>query len=204
MKSRKKVFLIFTLVIAIIVTFSINFQSFADSAEDRKKNEARMEFAKEAFAEWMENLKSEETEENRRILSYQIGGYGYSAPDENKIVSMDISFRVEPASEISEWKNDVVYRAYIKVAENENSEFEIKYLSDKPENWDKFLERYNEWEKENADKIEVNSVQGESEEKLVEPDEITTMSNVISIISASVFAIVVISVFFSIKRKIKK
>lgn len=155
-----------------------------------------------ALSEYMEPYKSEEVPEDERVISYNYRGSGFDYSKEKEgIFKSSINFDVEPYSkENTIWRleDNYIFVEYSIV----DDEYIIKNISETPENYDKFLERFEEYQKNGSANVEVQSVQAEKIENL-EASQIEKMSNTIFIISAIVLIIVCISIIIKFVRKRK-
>lgn len=196
MRLKKTIFLIICLVtILSIPTF----------AEARNAWDEKMDIGLETFKEWMETFKSEETPIEKRIIDYEISqsGGGETNNIEDKI-DMTVHFRVTPVDEENTyWQKDYANICFIKMSKVDG-EFKVDYISDKPENYDKFLEKFEEYKKNNPTSLKTEEVQGEMETKSSEqPYEIKQISNIIIIICIIILLIVVICVAMKLRKKQK-
>ena len=195
MKIKKNVSLIILLMIILLIPTFVN----ARNAWDEK-----MEIGLETFKDWMEAFKSEETPIEKRIVDYQISQYGGGANNnvEDKL-EMTIYFKVTPVDEENTyWKKEYANICFLKMSKVDG-EFKIDYISDKPENYDKFLEEFEEYKKNNVSPIEIEQVQGAVDPKDAEPAPIKQISNVVMIVCFSILVIVVICIFIKIKKNKK-
>lgn len=195
MKINKIAFLIICLVIILAIP---NFADARDSWDEK------MEMGLETFKEWMESFKSEDIPKEKRIVDYQISQYGGGANNnvEDKL-EMTIYFKVTPVDEENTyWKKEYANICFLKMSKVDG-EFKIDYISDKPENYDKFLEKFEEYKKNNSISSETKQVQGKNIQKEAELTQIKQISNVVKIVCFSIFVIVVICIFIKIKKNKK-
>lgn len=146
-------------------------------------NKDRSGIITKAFSEWMETFKSEDTPENKRIISYQESGASISESNPNKIKAI-VNFIVEPVSkENTEWNysepipmtfKGMKYnwrkknQCFIEMT-NVNGEYKVDYISNIPKNYDKFMESFEQYKKEHPDfgKEEI----AKTEKVTIKPEE---------------------------------
>lgn len=175
------------------------------------------EFALNEFYKWIDTFKGEDIPENRRITDYRkstVGRYD-TTPEKTEIY---IQFYVTPFNkDNTEWEYSeptiVEYRGHKIIDQkkntcfieilNNNGEYKIDYISEKPRNYDKFLERFEQYKKENVQKEETVQVQGQNTTiNLLQNQKIEKMGNMISITCILVLAvtgIIIVSKF--VKKK---
>lgn len=167
-----------------------------------KKNKKIDEAINSVLEEYMEPYKLETVPENERIISYQYrgGSFDYSMENEGIFKTM-IEFDVEPYSkENTIWRlmDNYLFVEYSIIDE----EYVVKKVSTTPENYDKFLERFEEYKKNGNKVVNVEATPAEKTEEL-HTSQIEKMSNIIFIISAIILLIVVFAVIVKIVRKRK-
>lgn len=191
----KKICITFIIILLIFST-----QVFA--IEDYNiLNKKRQEASQNALVELMEKYKTDEVPEEERILDYNWcgGGYDFSKEDEG-ILKATSDFTVIPyKEENSKWKKDFRYIAFATFS-IVDGEYVLEKVSLEPENYDKFLERFEEYQKKGEEVVEVQAVSAEKIEDL-KTNKIEKMSNTIFISSSIVLGIIVL---FMIVKKIKK
>ena len=133
-----------------------------------KENKKRETAFKLALDSYMKTFMTEETPEEDRITDYTYTGFGGSEKegDENKLF-ITISTYVTPVNEDNTtWsKNgDYCFAVFSKV----NDEYVLDRISRYPDNYDKFLERFEEYKKNNFEtpKTETTMIQGEGQNNL--------------------------------------
>lgn len=186
--------------IILLLIFSTQVLALEDWADKNKKIYDAVELA---LSEYMEPYRSEDVPENERVLNYDYRGtlFDYSKESEG-IFKVSINFDVEPYSkENTIWRleDNYIFVEYSIV----DGEYIVKNISETPENYDKFLERFEEYKKNGYVTTETQAVQGDKNEVLNFSNEIEKMSNTIFIISAIVLLIVVVAVIVKIVRKRK-
>lgn len=191
----KKICISFIILLLILST-----QVFAIDEYDLGSTK-RFEASNSALTQLMEKYKTEEVSEER-ISDYMwcgMGG-GFNQDEQDKI-AITIHFTVTPyLEENSVWKKDFQYIAFAELSII-NKEYVVEKVSLKPENYDKFLERFEEYKK--SETVEIEAVQGEKTEEL-KADKVEKMSNTIFISSSIIFTILVLGIIVNIlKRKNK-
>lgn len=193
----------------ICITFAILLLIFSAQVfamEDvQALNKKREEASVKSLEELMEKYKTDEVPEEERIIDYQWcgGGYDFTKEDEG-IFSVTNNFTVTPyLEENSVWKKDFRYISFAEFSVVDG-EYILKNVSLKPENYDKFLERFEEYQKNKGqnETVEVQVVSAEKTEEL-KSNQIEKMSNIIFISSSIVFGIIILIVLGNIIRKIK-
>lgn len=178
------------------------FSSQVFAVEDwRKENKKREEAFEKALTELLEKYKDENIPENERILDYRYLGFGTSSVEEEELLKVYIGFIVTPySSENTKWEdsNNICFAEFSKV----DGEYKLEWISLVPKNYDKFLERFEEYQKGLEDKVEVETVQGEKNEDL-KAGKIQKMSNIIFISSSIIFGMIILLVIVKIIKKIK-
>lgn len=185
--------------IILLLIFSTQVFALEDwGARNKKIDDA----VNKALSEYMEPYKSEAVAENERIISYQYrgGSFDYSKESEG-IFKASINFDVEPYSEENTiWRlmDNYLFIEYEII----DDEYIVKSVSTTPENYDKFLERFEEYKKNGFATVENQAIQAEKTEDL-ESSQIEKMSNIIFVISAIVLIFVCIGIIVKFAR-IKK
>ena len=196
----KKIYSGIILFIALILISNLAFATEYWEKEN-KKIETACELALDSY---MKTFMTEETPEEDRIKDYTFSGYGMSkGEDENKLY-MHISMHITPFNENNTtWsKNgDICFVVFSKV----NDEYVVDRISRYPDNYDKFLERFEEYKNSNSetDKKETISIQGESQKNLA-TQEIQKINNGLMIGFAILFIISSISLVMFVRKKITK
>lgn len=179
--------------------------NFALATEYWEKENKKIEKACEvALDSYMKTFMTEETPEQDRIKDYTFTGYGMSeGEDENKLY-MHISMNIIPVNEDNTtWSKhgDICFVVFSKV----NDEYVVDRISRYPDNYDKFLERFEEYKKSDSetDKKETISIQGESQNNLAS-QEIQKINNGLVIGFGILFIISSISFIIFVRKKIIK
>ena len=193
----KKIYSIFITFVILMLISSAVFASDYENDENKKRENA----FKMALDSYMQTFMTEETPEEDRIKDYIYTGFGMSEQRENDDkLYVNISFIVTPVNEDNTTWNkhgDICFASFSKV----DGEYVLYKISRYPDNYDKFLERFEEYKKNNAETKEITQVQGEEMINNLASEEIEKMSNIIYI-SCSIILIVMIC--FIITRFIKK
>lgn len=193
----KKIYSIFITFIILMLISSAVFASDYENDENKKRENA----FKMALDSYMQTFMTEETPEEDRIKDYIYTGYGMSEQRENDDkLYVNISFIVTPVNEDNTTWNkhgDICFASFSKV----DGEYVSYKISRYPDNYDKFLERFEEYKKNNTETKEITQVQGEEMINKLAGEEIEKMSNIIYI-SCSIILLVMIC--FIIIKLIKK
>lgn len=197
----KKIYISFIL---IFIMFAFSSRVFADyeGIENIKIRQA----INTASSEWLDTFKSEEIPIEKRITSYELVGYGISY-NENGELDVSINFNVTPYSEENTvWEtkgNNIGFIKFKKI----NGEYEVEKISEVPENYDKFLEKFEEYKIKHPEILEndtqIQSVAGK-EENYNANKTIEKISNGVFAVSLTVGIIVSMIIILTIyKKKIK-
>ena len=193
----KKIYSIFITFVILMLISSAVFASDYENDENKKRENA----FKMALDSYMQTFMTEETPEEDRIKDYIYTGFGMSEQRENDDkLYVNISFIVTPVNEDNTTWNkhgDICFASFSKV----DGEYELYKISRYPDNYDKFLERFEEYKKNNAETKEITQVQGEEMINNLASQDIEKMSNTIYI-SCSI--ILIVTICFIITRFIKK
>ena len=193
----KKIYSIFITFVILMLISSAVFASDYENDENKKRENA----IKMALDSYMQTFMTEETPEEDRIKDYIYTGYGMSEQRENDDkLYVNISFIVTPVNEDNTTWNkhgDICFASFSKV----DGEYVSYKISRYPDNYDKFLERFEEYKKNNTETKEITQVQGEEMINKLAGEEIEKMSNIIYI-SCSIILLVMIC--FIIIKLIKK
>lgn len=148
----------------------------------------RSKIIEKAFSEWIESFKSENIPEEKRILDYEIHMIGTSESNPNKIRAT-VEFVITPISkenttwEYLEPKDSVWQKRNICFIEmtNVDGEYKVDYIGETPKDYDKFLERFEEYKKTQPQTVENVQIQGQKTENNLANQEIEKMSHTIMI-----------------------
>lgn len=152
--------------------------------------------------EWLEKFKSEETPIEKRITDYSLNGWGVGQNNKNKI-SIEFHFEVTPVDENNtEWENPRRNNGYIEMTYIDG-EFQLDYIGEIPQGYDKFLEEFEEWKKTHS-KTETVVTQGENVElNSVQEQEVNKMSTGIVASCTAVLLVIGALVIFRIIKSFK-
>lgn len=188
MKKIYSIFIIFGILIMISnTTFAINYNS------EHKKIEAACKLALDSY---MQTFMTEDTPEEDKIKNYSYSYYTSNETENDAKLYVTIVFHVTPENkENTTWNKGISYcfTSFTKV----DGEYVLDKISRYPENYDEFLERFEEYKKNNPTTIESTQMQVEEITNNLGNHEIEKMSNII-FIGCSV-ALVAMVTFFIIK-----
>lgn len=170
-----------------------------------KENKKRETAFKSALDSYMKTFMTEETPEEDRITDYTYTGFSGSEKegDENTLF-ITISTYVTPVNEDNTtWSKhgDYCFAVFSKV----NDEYVLDKISRYPDNYDKFLERFEEYKKNNFEtsKTETTIIQGEGQNNLANR-EIKKINNNVIIVCTILFILSSILLIVFIRKKIAK
>lgn len=168
---------------SIIILFGILIlisNSVFASENWRKENKKREEAYTSALETYLESFKTEETSEEDRIKDYMYTGFSDGIDGH-----VTISFQVTPVNENNTtWSK---YRNYcFAVFSKVNDEYVLERISRYPDNYDKFLERFEEYKRNNTEIVENVQIQGEEITNNLSNQKIEKMSSTIFIICSIV------------------
>lgn len=135
MSIKKSFLIIFTFILILFSTRVFATEYYNIDNKDRSK------IFEKAFNEWIETYKGENVPEEERIIGYDFTGWGLAESNVNRI-RVTLSFSVTPFSENNIWRTDNM--CFLEMT-NVNGEYQVDYISQIPRNYDKFLERFNEY-----------------------------------------------------------
>lgn len=163
----------------------------------RKNSNKISDQATSDFEEWIKKYQNEDVPENERIYSYRVGSQGYSSEiGDDGCFRANVAFYVETPSSESIWKNrNICFLRYAIVGDN----MELKYIDRVPKNYDKFLERFEEY-KANKEESEITTTSGEKNNYLSQTEEVIKLSNGIKIVCVVILMIAILSIFINIKK----
>ena len=193
----KKIYSIFITFAILMLISSAVFASNYGNDENKKRENA----FKTALDSYMQTFMTEETPEEDRIKDYIYTGFGMSEQRENDDkLYVNISFIVTPVNEDNTtWckHGDICFASFSKV----DGEYVLYKISRYPDNYDKFLERFEEYKKNNTETNEITQIQSEEMINNLAGQEIEKMSNTIYI---SCSMVLIVMICFIITRFIKK
>ena len=202
-----------SIIMIFIVTIAISNKAMAVEYREIDYTD-RSEIITEAFSEWIDTFKSEDTPENKRILDYQIGGMGISESNKNKIRAT-VEFKVTPFSkDNTEWnytevseKRTINGQEFV-ISQNDNicflemtnvdGEYQVDYIAETPKGYDEFERRFEEYKQTHLqEKAESIQIQGQETNNNLANREIEKMSYII-VVGCSIILFVVVG-FIMIK-----
>lgn len=195
--------------IIIFIMLVISSHVFAVDYWDNKENKRREELFKETLASYLEQYRQEETPEEKKIISYEMIGYGLSKEETDDILAVNISFIVEPYSkENTIWSNSknminngsyICFAKYKKV----NGDYELERISDVPENYDEFLEEFEKYKANLPEETSNKTIQGKETDNSLANQEIEKISNIVFIASGTILALTVFIITLTVIKKLK-
>ena len=183
----KKLYSIVIIFIGLLLISNTVFATYYTEEEHEK----RVNAFKTALDSYMETFMTEETPEEDKIKEYIYTGFGLSEERENDDkLYVSISFLVTPENEDNTTWNlhgNLCFASFSKV----NDEYVLYKISRYPDNYDKFLERFEEYKEDNTVTIENTQIQGEEMTNSLANQKIEKMSNIIWISCAIVLLVVI-------------
>ena len=170
--------------------------------ETRVDNVDRADIWRKEAENWLDSFKSEETPIEKRITDYKISGWTINANNENEI-RIQFYFEVTPVDgNNTAWEMPERSFGNLEMT-NVDGEYKLDYISEYPQNYDKFLEEFEKWKEENSTK-ETIVVPSESRNlNASQEQEIDRMSTGIVAVCIGVLAVVSVLVVMKI-IKLKK
>lgn len=193
----KKIYSGIILFIVLMLMSNFVFATEYWEIENKKVETA----CKVALDSYMKTFMNDETSEEDRIKDYTFSGYGMSNGEDKNKMYMYITMNIIPVNENNTtWSknSNICFVVFSKV----NDEYVVDKISRYPDNYDKFLEKFEEYKKNNSetDKKETISVQGKSEKNLAS-QEIQKISNDLIIGFGILFIISSISLIIFVKKR---
>lgn len=193
----KKIYSGIILFIVLILISNFVFATEYWEIENKKIETA----CKVALDSYMKTFMKDETPEEDKIKDYIFSGYGTSKGEDKNKLYMYITMKITPINENNTtWSKhgDICFVVFSKL----NDEYVVDKISRYPDNYDKFLEKFEEYKKNNSetDKKETILIQGKSEKNLAS-QEIQKISNGLIIGFGILFVISSISLIIFVRRK---
>lgn len=177
----------------------------------------KIDLTKEKICKYMDSFKENTVPEEVRIKDYQIQTIGDFGDKEEKISSF-AQVMITPYLEDSKWKENAIMQNYnekvfsmifVEMSEDEYGNYVVDYIADTPKNYDKFLEKFEEYKKEHPEALQNETQTNEEIEKISATknnftsvnEEITKTSNIIKICCISTIVIVAIVILFKFTKK---
>ena len=161
----------------------------------------RSDIIEKVFNEWVEEFKGEKVPEEKRITDYKWRSFHTLESNPNKIKAM-ITFNVTAAFDNTTWKEENT--CFIEMT-NVDGEYQVDYIAEEPKGYDEFLERFEEYKKENPKTVQNTQIQGQETVNNLANQEIEKMSYGIIIVCSVVLAVIVFiivrRVFFGTGQK---
>ena len=168
--------------------------------DNNKKVEKTVE---EALKQYLEPYKDESVPEEQRITDYRLTGFGIGGPYSKGEVPTHytIDFNVTPVNkENTTWhlRENIIFVEF----KYENGEYSIEKIESKPEHWEEFLKRFEEYKKNNEENVETTSIVVEKSENY-KSLQVEKINNYVYIISGIILLIGIISFIFLAKKRKK-
>ncbi len=177
----------------------------------------KIDLTKEKICKYMDSFKENTVPEEVRIKDYQIQTIGDFGDKEEKISSF-AQVMITPYLEDSKWKENAIMQNYnekvfsmifVEMSEDEYGNYVVDYIADTPKNYDKFLEKFEEYKKEHPEALQKETQTNEEIEKISATknnftsvnEEIAKTSNIIKICCISTIVIVAIVILFKFTKK---
>lgn len=177
----------------------------------------KIDLTKEKICKYMDSFKENTVPEEVRIKDYQIQTIGDFGDKEEKISSF-AQVMITPYLEDSKWKENAIMQNYnekvfsmifVEMSEDEYGNYVVDYIADTPKNYDKFLEKFEEYKKEHPETLQNETQTNEEIEKISATknnftsvnEEIAKTSNIIKICCISTIVIVAIVILFKFTKK---
>ena len=131
-------------------------------------------------------------------------GYGISSDLESEVLTANISFNVVPYSEENTVWQKAGNSCFIRFLV-ENGEYKLERISELPENYDKFVEKFEEYKKEHPEiDVKTEKVVENSQAKKADYNESNTVTKIsigVFAISLAIFILMLVLVIRIIKNK---
>ena len=192
----RKIYSIFIIIGFLMLISNTVFAAIYNNYEHKKIEAA----CKSALDSYMQTFMTEETPEEDRIKDYSYSYYMSNKRENDDKLYVNIDFHVTPENkENTTWNKGISYcfASFSKV----DGEYVLDKISRYPDYYDEFLERFEEYKKNNPTKIESRQMQLEEMINNLTNREIDNMSNII-FVSCSIVLLAAVS--FIIVKLIKK
>lgn len=195
MKKIYKIAILFGILILISTS------AFATEYAE-KQNKKRENAYKAALDSYMKTFMTDETPEEDKISSYEYSGFGLTAKGETEDkLYVNIAFNITPVNENnttwSKYGNNC-YAVFSKV----NDEYVLDRISRYPDNYEEFLERFEEYKKNKSETKENIQIQGQEITNNLANQEIEKMSNIIYISCLIIFIATICFISIKIYRRL--
>ena len=190
---------VYSIVISFVILILFSNSVFATEYWD-KENKKRETAFENALDSYMVTFMKEETPEEDKITDYLFSGYSVSTKEgaDDKLY-VNISFNVTPVNENNTTWNkssNYCFATFSKI----HDEYVVEKISRYPDNYEKFLERFEEYKKNNPETSESVQIQGQETTNNLANQKIEKMSNII-VIGCSIILLVMIC--FIVKRIVR-
>lgn len=168
------------------------------SVNSKSEKQRIEDLYKETLDEWIKQYMGDEVPENQRVTGYHINGYMYGE-ENDEVFSPVVYIGVDGISEDSIWdKNDNPIYLKFKIVDDD---YIFESASMYPENYDEFMEAFEEYEEKKETIVETTGIPAEKS-YVASENKIDELSSLIFIGSAVVLVIVIV-IAFKLKRKNK-
>jgi len=114
----------------------------------KNENKKREEAMDQALEVLLEKYKSDEVDENERIIDYHKTGFGLGEEKDGKI-DVTLGYVVTPYLEnSSKWNSNYSYTSFATL-NNIDGEYSVESVRELPRGYDEFMDRYEEYLKSN-------------------------------------------------------
>lgn len=190
---------IYSIAISFVIFILFSNSVFATEYWD-KENKKRETAFKNALDSYMVTFMKEETPEEDKITNYEYSGFGIAAKGETEDkLYVNIGFHVTPTNEKNTtWNkyNNCCFATFSKV----NGEYVLEKISRYPDNYDKFLERFEEYKKNNPETSESVQIQGQEITNNLANQKIEKMSNIIVIVCSIILLFMICFIIIKITK----
>lgn len=181
---------IYSIVISFVILMLFSNSVFATEYWDKENKKRELAF-KDALASYMETFMKEDTPEEDRITNYECSGFGIAAKGEtDDKLYVNLSVNVIPINENNTTWNkssNCCFATFSKV----NGEYILEKISRYPDNYDKFLKRFEEYKKNNPETLESVQIQGQETTNNLANQKIEKMSNIIVIVCSIILLVTI-------------
>lgn len=166
----------------------------------KEENEKMDNAIRKALDSYMQTFMTENTSEQDRIKDYIFigGGRDYNEDKLKATISFYVTSINENNTSWNKHKN-ICFAEFSKI----NNQYVLDKISRYPDNYDEFLERFEEYKKNNPTVIESTQIQGEEMTNNLANQEIDKMSNII-FISCSIVLLAVVCLIIKRFSKIRR
>ena len=208
---KLKRFLIVILLISLFIRL-LNIENFA--TEKKLGSYKKIDLIEKEFEKYMQTFTGDLVQEESRIKDYQIQNIG-DFGDKDRKISGFVQIFITPYIENSTWKKNAIMQNYngkifsmifIEMSENEEGEYVVDYIGDTPKNYDKFLEEFEKYKKENPEILEEQNTNIEKSHAIQTnfesaQEESARTSNIITITCTIAISVIAILILYKIIKK---